>query len=228
MNFGELKSDIRSYTEVDSTVLNDAILKTIVKNAEARIFRETDTDEARFYDTITLTPGNREVAAPANTRFIRYIYINDTNETPAVRKNLELRDTSFMQEYYNTPGTASAAPNNIPKYYANRNASTIFLAPTPDAAYVCHVAYVKQPDSITASDATTTYVSTNYPDLILYACLAETYGYLKGPGDMLQLYEQSYGRSMATYGIEQQGRRRRDEYMDGTIRTAMKSPSPGE
>ena len=147
MNFGELKSDIRSYTEVDSTVLNDAILKTIVKNAEARIFRETDTDDARFYDTITLTPGNREVAAPANTRFIRYIYINDTNETPAVRKNLELRDTSFMQEYYNTPGTAAAAPNNIPKYYANRNASTIFLAPTPDSAYVCHVAYVKQPDS---------------------------------------------------------------------------------
>jgi hypothetical protein len=204
MNFGELKSDIRSYTEVDSTVLNDAILTTIVKNAEARIFRETDTDDARFYDTITLTPGNREVAAPA------------------------LRDTSFMEEYYNTPGTAAAAPNNIPKYYANRNASTIFLAPTPDAAYVCHVAYVKQPDSITASDATTTYVSTNYPDLILYACLAETYGYLKGPTDMLQLYEQSYGRSMATYGIEQQGRRRRDEYMDGTIRTAINSPSPGE
>jgi len=228
MNFGELKSDIRSYTEVDSTVLNDPILKTIVKNAEARIFRETDTDDARFYDTITLTPGNREVAAPTNTRFIRYIYINDTNETPAVRKNLELRDTSFMEEFYNTPGTASAAPNNIPKYYANRNASTIFVAPTPDAAYVCHVAYIKQPDSITASDATTTYVSTNYPDLILYACLAETYGYLKGPTDMLQLYEQSYGRSMATYGIEQQGRRRRDEYMDGTIRTAMKSPSPGE
>jgi len=196
MNFGELKSDIRSYTEVDNTVLSDPVLTTIVKNAEARIFRETDTDDARFYDTITLTPGNREVAAPANTRFIRYIYIN--------------RDTSFMEEYYNTPGTAAAAPNNIPRYYSNRNATTIFVAPTPDAAYVCHVAYVKQPDTITASDATTTYVSNNYPDLLLYACLAETYGYLKGPTDLLQLYEQSYGRSMATYGIEQQGRRRRD------------------
>ncbi len=88
MNFGELKSDIRSYTEVDNTVLSDAVLTTIVKNAEARIFRETDTDDARFYDTITLTPGSREVAAPANTRFIRYIYIKDTNETPAVRKAL--------------------------------------------------------------------------------------------------------------------------------------------
>ena len=133
MNFGELKSDIRSYTEVDNTVLSDPVLTTIVKNAEARIFRETDTDDARFYDTITLTPGNREVAAPANTRFIRYIYINDTNETPAVRKALEYRDTSFMEEYYNTPGTASPAPNNIPRYYSNRNATTIFVAPTPDA-----------------------------------------------------------------------------------------------
>jgi len=92
----------------------------------------------------------------------------------------------------------------------------------------CATLHMSSNQTITASDATTTYVSTNYPDLILYACLAETYGYLKGPTDMLQLYEQSYGRSMATYGIEQQGRRRRDEYMDGTIRTAINSPSPGE
>jgi len=228
MNWGELKADIRSYTEVDNTVLTDAILTTITKNAEARIFRETDTDAARYYDTITLTPGNREVTVPTDTRFIRYIYINDTNVVGSERKPLEYRETSFLQEFYPHPGTAAAAPNNIPKYFGRRNATTLFLAPTPDSAYVCHVAYVKQPTTITASDGTTTYVATNYPDLILYACLTETYGYLKGPADLLQLYEQSYGRAMATYGIEQQGRRRRDEFQSGTIRTPIASPSPGE
>jgi len=43
---------------------------------------------------------------------------------------------------------------------------------------------------------------------------------------MLQYYEGSYKRALATYSIEQQGRRRRDEWQDGVIRTPLKSPSP--
>ena len=31
---------------------------------------------------------------------------------------------------------------------------------------------------------------------------------------------------LQSYAIEQQGRRRRDEYQDGVIRTPLKSPSP--
>lgn len=44
MNYGELKTNIRNYTEVDSTVLTDAVLATITKNAENRIFRDADSD----------------------------------------------------------------------------------------------------------------------------------------------------------------------------------------
>ena len=69
-------------------------------------------------------------------------------------------------------------------------------------------------------------MSNKYQDLLLYACLAETYGYLKGPADMLQYYEASYRRALSSYSIEQQGRRRRDEYQDGVIRTPLQSPSP--
>ena len=35
--FLNLKTDVRDYTEVDSTVLTDAILTTMAKNAENRI-----------------------------------------------------------------------------------------------------------------------------------------------------------------------------------------------
>jgi hypothetical protein len=49
---------------------------------------------------------------------------------------------------------------------------------------------------------------------------------LKGPADMLQYYMQAYQKALASYAIEQQGRRRRDEYQDGVIRTPLKSPSP--
>ena len=38
----------------------------------------------------------------------------------------------------------------------------------------------------------TNYISLNFPNGLLYACLAEAFAYLKGPIDMLQLYDAKY------------------------------------
>ena len=45
---------------------------------------------------------------------------------------------------------------------------------------------------------------------------------------MLQYYQGAYEKALYSYAIEQQGRRRRDEYQDGVIRTPLKSPFPSE
>ena len=220
--FANLKTDIRSYTEVDDTVLTDAICSTITKNAENRIYREADNDDNRFYATSTLTIGNRYVTIPSDLRIIRYAQVTNSNVTPNVHVYLEKKDTSFITEYYDTPSTASG----LPAYYANWDATYWLVAPTPDVAYELTLAYIKQPSTITASDSTTTYLSNKYQDLLLYASLLEAYGYLKGPQNMVQYYQQSYQQALQSYAIEQQGRRRRDEYMDGVIRTPLKSPPP--
>jgi len=222
-----LQDDIRSYTEVDDGVFTSGVLNTIIKNAENKIYRETDSDDNRFYATSALVVGNRYVTIPGDLRFIRYAQLTDAagNQT-----FLEKKDTSFMAEYYNTPNTASG----IPKYYGNWDAEFWVVSPTPNAQFSITLAYVKQPISITnttqptAAPAATngTYTSNKYQDLLLYACLVEAYGYLKGPVDMLQYYAQAYQKAMQSYAIEQQGRRRRDEYQDGVIRTPLKSPSP--
>jgi len=216
-----LQDDIRNYTEVDSNVLSDTILTTIIKNAENKIYREVDSDDNRFYATSNLQAGNRYVTIPSDLRFIRYAQLTDSSGNQVF---LEKRDTSFMAEYYNTPGTQSG----LPKYYGNWDANFWVVAPTPDDTYLITLAYTKQPASITATPGSTegTYVSNKYQDLLLYASLVEAYGYLKGPADMLQYYSQAYDRAMASYSIEQQGRRRRDEYEDGAIRTPLKSESP--
>ena len=220
--FANLKTDLRSYTEVDNTVLTDAICSTITKNAENRIYREADNDDNRFYATSNLTIGNRYVTIPTDLRIIRYAQLTNDNVTPNVHVYLERKDTSFMTEYYDTPSTSSG----LPKYYANWDAVYWLVAPTPDKAYEITLAYIKQPSSITASDSTTTYLSNKYQDLLLYATLLEAYGYLKGPQNMVQYYQQSYQQALQSYAIEQQGRRRRDEYQDGVIRTPLKSPPP--
>ena len=218
-----LQDDIRNYTEVDSSVLSDSILNSIIKNAENTIYREADSDDNRFYATSNLQTGNRYVTIPSDLRFIRYAQLTDASGNQVF---LEKKDTSYMAAYYDTPGTQSG----LPKYYANWDANYWVVAPTPDSTYLITLAYVKQPDSITASPGSTqgTYLSNKYQDLLLYASLVEAYGYLKGPADMLQYYSQTYDRAMASYSIEQQGRRRRDEYQDGAIRTPIKSESPSK
>jgi len=224
-----LQDDIRNYTEVDSSVLNTGILNTIIKNAENRIDREADSDDNRFYATSNLVAGNRYVTIPVDLRIIRYVQLTNS---AGEQTFLEKRDTSFMAEYYSTPNTASG----IPKYYGNWDSEFWVVSPTPNAQFLVTLAYIKQPVSITnttepiAAPAATngTYTSNKYQDLLLYACLAEAYGYLKGPGDMIQYYEGSFKRALQSYAIEQQGRRRRDEWQDGAIRTPLKSESPSK
>jgi len=227
-----LQTDIRNYTEVDSGVLTDAIVNTFIVNAENKIYREADSDDNRFYATSNLTTGNRYVTIPDDLRIIRYIQLKDTTVTPNVQIFLEKKDTSYMATYYDTPGTNSG----IPKYYANWDANYWVVAPTPAAGYEITMAYIKQPYSLTdtvnpttAPSATNgTYLSNKYQDLLLYGCLVNAYGYLKGPADMIQYYTQAYQVALQSYAIEQQGRRRRDEWQDGVIRTPLKSPFPSD
>jgi len=216
-----LQTDLRNFTEVDSTVLSDSVISTFIKNAENKIYREADNDDNRFYDTSNLTIGNRYVTIPANLRIIRYIQLANTNVSPTVQVFLESKDPSYMAEFYDTPSTASG----LPRYYANWDANYWVVAPTPDVAYEITMAYVKQPTSL-VTDTGGTYLSDKYQDLLLYGCLVNAYAYLKGPADMLQYYTQAYQTALQSYAIEQQGRRRRDEYQDGVIRTPLKSPFP--
>ena len=218
-----LQDDIRSYTEVDSGVLSNSILNTMIKNTENKIYREADSDDNRFYATSNLQSGNRYVTIPSDLRIIRYVQLKDGSGNQVF---LEKRDTSFMAEYYDTPSTASG----LPKYYGNWDANFWVVAPTPNSTFEITLAYVKQPTSLTDSSVSSsgTYISNKYQDLLLYGCLVEAYGYLKGPPDMLQYYEASFRRALQSYAIEQQGRRRRDEWQDGAIRTPLKSESPSK
>jgi hypothetical protein len=224
-SLSNLQTDIRNYTEVGSTVLSDDVLERIIKNAEHTIFRAVDVDDERFYSTSNCIIANRYISIPADCRVIRYVQLLNDNVSPNVQVFLEQRDTSFMAEYYDTPSTSSTS---LPKYWANWDEEYWVVAPTPDTAYEITMAFNKEPTSLTDSSKSTTgtYISNKYPDLLLYACLVNTYGYLKGPQDMLQYYKAAYKEAIESYAIEQIGFRRRSEYGDGVIRAQIISKSP--
>ena len=217
-----LYTDVRGYTEVSDTVLSDSILATITKNTENQILRAVPTDQNAHYATSNLVVNNRYVTIPSDLRSINYVQLTDANGKQSF---LEQRDPSFMAEYYSTP---EAADVSIPKYYGNWDELYWVVAPSPDTSYKITLAYNKEPVSLTDAtvSGTGTYLSNKYQDLILYGALANAYGYLKGPQDMLQYYQQQFQNALTTYATEQIGYRRRDEYEDGMIRQQIKSKSP--
>ena len=221
-----LRTDIRGYTEVSSNVLSDTILDTIIKNAENKIYRAIDTDQSVFYATSNAIVGNRYVTIPDDLRAIRYVQFKNS---AGDQFYLEQKDTSYIAEFYSTPGTSAV---DIPKYYANWDENFWVLAPTPDQTYEITLANDKEPETITDTTSTPapatvgTYLSNKYQDLLLYACLVNTYGYLKGPADMLQYYQGAYKEAIESYAIEQIGQRRRDEYEDGEVRAQLNVKPP--
>jgi hypothetical protein len=217
-----LQTDIRGYTEVGDTVLTDAVLKNIIKNSENAILRAVPTDQNAHYATSNLVVDNRYVTIPSDLRSINYVQLTDSQGKQFF---LEQRDPSFMAEYYSTPLSSDV---DIPKYYGNWDEDFWVVAPTPNQTYAITLAYNKEAPSITDTtptdfSVTGTYLSNKYQDLLLYGCLVNTYGYLKGPQDMIQYYQGQYENALTTYATEQIGYRRRDEYEDGMIRQQLKS-----
>tara|TARA_R100001530_G_scaffold134141_1_gene108482 strand:+ start:467 stop:1117 length:651 start_codon:yes stop_codon:yes gene_type:complete len=213
MTYDELVTKIRNYTEVDSNVLTATIIDGFIEDSEFRILRDVDSDSNRKYETAALVLNTRFIQAPDNALVIRSAQIVDSDGTASAdnRDFLQWRDTSFMSEFNPTGATG------VPKYYSWWNKNELVFAPTPDATYTIQVNYILK-DAGLSSTNTTTYISLNFPNGLLYACLVEAYSFLKGPQDLLQLYETKYKQVLEGFSIEQMGRRRRDEYQSGVPR----------
>ena len=217
MTYSELVQKIRDYTEVSSNVLTDSIVNGFIENAEWRIFRDVDSDNNKRYATANLIASQRFIDTPGDLLIVRSAQIIDSDGSaqPDNREFLEYRDTSFMSQYNPTGATG------VPKYYGMWDDNTIVLAPTPDATYTIQLNYILK-DTGLSSTNTQTYISKYFPNGLLYACLVEAYSFLKGPNDLLQLYEGKYKQVVEGFSIEQMGRRRRDEYQSGVPRVGGK------
>jgi len=228
--YSTLTTAIQNYTEVGTGVLSSTITDQFIDNSELRIQREIPIDADRKEMLGNLTASKDNVYAPAGTLFVRGIQVY-TSTTAATGANsfLEKKDISFLREY-----DAAETTTGTPKYYAMSggaegtgatSSGRITIVPTPSSAFMYKIHYNARPIGLSSAN-TTTYLSLNFGNGLLYACLVEAFSYLKGPMDMLQLYEQKYQTEAQKFGGEQLGRRRRDDYTDGEPRIPVPQQTP--
>jgi len=228
--YSTLTTAIQNYTEVGTSVLSSTITDQFIDNSELRIQREIPIDADRKEMIGNLTASKDNVYAPAGTLFVRDLQVyTSTSVTTGANSFLIKKDISYLREY-----DAEETTTGTPKYYAMSggaegtgatSSGRITVVPTPSSAFMYKIHYNARPVGLSSAN-TTTYLSLNFGNGLLYACLVEAFSYLKGPQDMLQLYEQKYQTEVQKFGAEQLGRRRRDDYTDGEPRIPVPAQTP--
>ena len=243
ISYNTLVTQIKNYTEVDANVFTTDTLESFILNAQQRIMMDLPMDSDRFVDQGTMAADVNNVRVPAGALFIRGVEVfNSTSATTGNGTWLEKKDQTYLSEYTDRltgpEGDLTAQDvTGFPKYYAmfggadnttDTSSGGMYIAPTPDANYKFRIYYNKMPNGLGSGTGfnNNTYLSTYFPQGLLYACLVEAFGYLKGPMDMLTYYENRYKNALQQFAGMQLGRRRRDDYTDGTVRIQVKSPSP--
>ncbi len=240
-SYTTLTTAIRSYTEVDANVFTQTIIDEFIGAAEHRINLDLpmDSDREEYFGSVATDVNT--VRVPAGFLFVRVVQVFDSTTSRTGQPFwLERRDQTFISEFVgkltgNAGSATGADVTGLPKYYAmfggatgltDTTSGSIVMAPTPNANYLINIYGNAMPVGLgSGSDGNShTYVSNYFPQGLLYACLVEAYGFLKGPTDMLTLYDGKYKQELQKFAAMQVGRRRRDDYTDGTIRIPIESP----
>jgi hypothetical protein len=204
--YAELKTAIQDFSENTETsfVTN---LPVFIRSAEDRIFTLVDLELFRKNATSTVSAADPYLTIPSD-----YLAPFSLQITTAGSKNfLDFKDVNFIQQY-----SIDKNANAVPQYYGVFDVDNFILGPTPDLAYTVELHYYYRPASITAgADSATSWLSTNAPNTLLYGALVEAYTYMKGEGDMMQLYEQRFAQEIQRLKDLAEARENSDAYRRG-------------
>ena len=192
-----LKADLIDLTENNSSDFateSDQFIDTV----ELRLSRELrNCPELYKHQTASLTIGDAYITKPSDLiTMISFSLLSSTSKRTAI----EYRDVSFINEYRPTRSSTGT-----PKFYADWNDDVFIVAPTPSAALTIEMNYRKRFTALSSSN-TTSWLTANAYDLLLYGCLIEAAIYDKNP-QMMQLYEKRYQEALVSVNAELENRR---------------------
>ena len=227
MNYNTLFETIKGYVENDfpSTTWTDPAgsgtvvftqkeqIDTFIKQAEQRIYNAIQFPAIRKNMTGVTTAGNKYLALPSDYLYTYSLAVID-NVTGAYEYLLN-KDVNFIREAFPYP-LVSAKPT----HYANFDANTLLLGPTPDLAYTMELHFGYYPESIVT--ANTTWLGDNFDSLLLYGSLLEAYTFMKGEQDVIVVYQKRYDEAFLLAKQLGDGKLRQDAYRDGQVRYPVK------
>ena len=191
--YTDLLALIQSTTQNTETAFV-ASIPTFIKLAERQIFSTVDTPAMRVVTTATITASSRDVPMPSGFIACKSVSIKPT--TGGTADVLLIPKTySYLKEMYNT-----VASVGVPKYYAMGSATatttSLYIAPTPNAAYTATVEYTAFPLPLSGTTVET-WLNTNFPMVLQYGALLHAYVFMKGSADVMAYYKGAYDLALS-------------------------------
>ena len=181
MTYTDLVQQISDMSSENNDSLFIANIPVFVQNAEKRIFQAVKLPNFRKNATSFLVSGNKYLTTPTDYLIPWELAVIVDGEY----EYLLLKDVSYIRGMYPNP-----TDTTVPKTYAQFDDNTILLGPTPDSAYEVELHYFYYPESIVT--ATTTWLGTNYPNLLLYGAMVEASAFMKSEEDTMKSYAEQY------------------------------------
>ncbi len=201
MNYTDLVQQIKDQLEYSETTFV-ASIPDFVKRAEERIFRMVQIPDLRRVSTSNFVASNEFVTVPTDYLSTYSFAVTDGSGILSYMLNKEYE---FIQTSY---------PDNtiegLPRFYAIVDDDTIQVAPVPDSTYAIEIFYFYLPTSIVSSQ--NTWLGDNAGNTIFWGSVVEGYKFLKGEGDLMQMYDNSFAEAIAELKILAEGRERRGTY----------------
>ena len=206
MTYSSLKTDIQTWAENTGTDFTNQ-LDTFIDNTQTKLSREIDPVGFNENVTSSMSVGDRFITLPSSIEpmLINYlnIIVNDD------RTFLEIKPIEYLQEYW-----PDSSLKDQPRYFANFNDTTLYVAPTPDQAYVMELGYQGKINPLSNTN-TTNWYTENASDALLYGSLSEANLFTKNMEDY-NIYKQKYVESVAAINNEARRRRRTDYKFPGS------------
>ena len=207
-----LVNAIQAFTEVDETTFV-ANIPTFVQDVERLVNNTVQLPAFRKNVTGSATADFPYLTLPDDFLATFSVAVMNTDE-PLIPNNYRYmlnKDVNYIREMFPYP-----AVTGTPQYYALFDQNTFILGPTPDVNYDIELHYFAYPTSIVT--ANTTWLSTNFPNVLLYGALTEAYIFLKGENDLIQTYQAKFEQSMAPLKQLGDGKDRQDAYRTMQVR----------
>jgi hypothetical protein len=160
-----------------------AIIPGMIDYAEQRIYRELDLLNTTVRDSsATFTAYNRNFALPTSVgTFVTVQSVNavtpsGTQPDSGTRNQLVPVSRDYLDAVWNSISGAT-----VPQFFALLDGSNIIVGPWPDSAYVAEVVGTIRPTPLSQSN-TSTFLTTNLPDLFVAASMVFVSGYMRNFG----------------------------------------------
>lgn len=211
MNYSQLVQAIEDYCQnTEPTFVSN--IPNFVQLAEERVYNAVQIPAIRKNQTGTTTASNKYLTLP--TDWLATFSLAVIDPVTGAQTFLLDKDVNFIRQSYPIPTSTGT-----PAYYAQFDVSTLIIGPTPDISYAVELHYYYYPTSIVT--AGTSWLGTNFEEVLLYGSLREAYLFMKGETDIIQNYEQKYQEGLALLKQLGDGKNRRDAYRNGQVRVAV-------